>query len=229
MSDREPAPWSRAALTSASRRLLSRGSRLKPAVWRVETEAGPVALLDCAGLPAPGRALARWLLRRERRALERLAGLPEFPQVLAVPDRDAVVLSWLDGRPLDRETFAADPHDLAGQLRRLVDQMHAHRVFHLDLRQRRNLLVDGAGRLRCLDFGASWAPGPIGAALFGPILRRVDRSAVRKYLARYAPEELSEEEARAVLRGLVWRRLWIFSPYRERGEGEGARRRLGRG
>jgi len=195
----------------------------------VERSDGPVAVFDCVELPAAGRFLARWLLRRERRALERLRGLPGVPQVEAVVDRDAFAVSWLEGRPLDRETFQGDPHGLAGQLRRILEQLHQRRVFHLDLRQRQNLLVDGAGQLSVVDFGASLALGPVTGLLLGRLLGWVDRQAALKYLARYAPEELSPEEARAVLRGLRWRRLWIFSPYRERGERAGARRRLGEG
>ncbi|MBL7007367.1 MAG: hypothetical protein ISR76_00070 [Planctomycetes bacterium] len=224
-----PCAWTREDYRALDRRLLSRGSRLKPAVWRVEGPAGPLVVFDCAGLPRASRRLARWLLRRERLALQRLDGVEGVPQVAARIDRDAFAISWLAGTPLDRATFQRDPQGLARQLRAILAAIHARRVYHLDLRQRQNLLVDPAGRLACVDFGASLALGSFGDAILGRLLAWVDRQAALKYLARYAPEELSLEEARAVLRGLRWRRLWIFSPYRERGEGEGARRRLGRG
>ncbi|MBC8329948.1 MAG: hypothetical protein H8E31_14510 [Planctomycetes bacterium] len=198
-------------------------------MWRVGAPAGPLVVFDCAGLPRASRRLARWLLRRERLALQRLDGVEGVPQVAARIDRDAFAISWLAGTPLDRATFQRDPQGLARQLRAILAAIHARRVYHLDLRQRQNLLVDPAGRLACVDFGASLALGSFGDAILGRLLAWVDRQAALKYLARYAPEELSLEEARAVLRGLRWRRLWIFSPYRERGEGEGARRRLGRG
>ena len=228
-SREQPPAWSREDYRSRERHLLSRGSRLKPAVWRVEGPAGPVAVFDCAELPRASRRLARWLLRRERLALERLEGVAGVPQMVARIDRDAFAISWLEGQPLDRGTFQRDPHGLAGQLRSILAGIHARRVYHLDLRQRQNLLVDGAGRLSCVAFGASLALGSFGDALLGRLLAWIDRQAALKYLARYAPEELSLEEARAVLRGLKWRKLWFFSPYRERGEGEGARRRLSQG
>ncbi len=183
-------------------------------------------VFDCALLPAAGRPLARWLMGRERRALARLVGVEGVPQLLDRIDRDAYAISWLPGRPLDRETFQGDPQGLAAQLRAILAELHARRVYHLDLRQRQNLLVDERGRLACVDFGAALAPGRVGAALFGRLLGWIDRQAALKYLARYAPEQLSQEEAGQVLSGLRWRRWWLFSPYRDRGEAEGARRRL---
>ena len=104
--------------------------------------------------------------------------------------------------------------------------MHERGVYHLDLRQRQNLLVDEEGTLDVVDFGAALAPrGPL-RWLFGPVLGSVDRQAALKYLARFAPSELTVEEARRFLRGLVWRKLWIVSPYYDRGEAAAVRRRL---
>ncbi len=220
------ASWPREAYRARPRQLLSRGSRWKPAVWRVEAEQGPCVVFDCAELPAPGRRLARWLLARERRALARLEGVAGVPPLRAVVDRDAFAIGWLEGQPLDRAAFQRDPQGLAAQLRAILRELHARRVYHLDLRQRQNLLVTAEGRLACVDFGASVAAGPLTQLLLGRLLAWVDRQAGLKYLARYAPEQLTAAEARQVLRGLFWRRVWLFSPYRERGEGDGARRRL---
>lgn len=221
--------WPRTDYRARPRSLLSRGSRCKPAVWRVEAADGPLVVFDCAELSGARRLLGRILLRRARRALARLDGVAGVPQLRGAVDRDAFAVSWVAGRPLDRDGFQRDPRGLAAQLRAILAALHARRVYHLDLRQRQNLLVDEAGRLSCVDFGAALAPGPLGAALAGRLLAWVDRQAALKYLARYAPEQLSLAEARGVLRGLRWRRLWVFSPYRERGEGDGARRRLGAG
>lgn len=215
----------RRALAGLSRAVLSRGSRFKPEVARIELAAGPAILKDCAVLPGWSRPLARWLMRRELRAIARLAGLPGFPQILARVDRDAALIGLLPGRPLTGEDFAAAPRHWAGLLRARIAAMHARQVYHLDLRQPQNLLVDGED-LQIVDFGAGHAPGPAGRLLFAPLLRWVDRQAVLKYLSRYAPQEMGVEEARAYLRGLYWRRLWVFSPHRNRGAEAAVRRRL---
>ncbi len=216
----------RSLLDRLPRVLLSRGSRFKPAVFRIELADGPAVLKDCAGVPAWSRPLARWLLARERRAVERLAGLEGFPQVLASVDRNALLMGSLPGIAMHGEVFGADPRRWAGALREKVRAMHERAVFHLDLRQPQNLLADEERGLSVVDFGAAIAPGVFGLFCFGRLLRWVDRQAVLKYLARFAPQEMGEAEARSYLRGLFWRRLWVFSPHRNRGAEKAVRRRL---
>lgn len=208
--------------------LLSRGSRFKPAVLRAEAPdgSGAVIIKDCATVPAWSRPIARWLMRREARMLGCLKGLDGFPQLRARIDADSYAVSELAGEPLDREHVEAAPRSIATQLRNRVAAMHERGVYHLDLRQRQNLLVDEEGTLDVVDFGAALAPrGPL-RWLFGPVLGSVDRQAALKYLARFAPSELTVEEARRFLRGLFWRKLWIVSPYYDRGEAAAVRRRL---
>jgi len=227
-----PAPQgldSRAGFETRPRTLLSRASRLKPAVWRVEGPSGPVLVKDVAGLPPLFRILGRMLLHRERRILERLEGLDGVPAVLGEWDADAFLTSWVAGEPLDRERFcAAGPRKLTDQLLSLLEEVHARGVYHLDIRQRRNLLLDSHGRVRLVDFGAAFGFGPLRRRLFGALLGWVDRLSVLKHLARYAPAELTPAEARSVLRAQRLRRLWVVSPHRPRGEVEGARARLAR-
>jgi hypothetical protein len=218
----------RQTLDSSQRELLSRGSPLKPAVWRVDSAQGSCIVKDVAPTPGWSRFLARWLLRRERRLLCKLQGVDGVPQFLGEIDRDAFSVNILPGDPLTGADFAADPVGLAQCLRQRIDQVHGRGVYHLDLRQRQNILVSGPAEAHLVDFGAGLAPGPIGQLLFGRLLRWVDRQAVLKFLARHAPDELTVAEARSLLRGLRWRRLWIFSPHTDRGERTNARARIKR-
>jgi len=221
-----PGALTRSDLERLPRTPLREPSALKPSVWRVETAGGPLVVKDVRTSGRTTRWIARWLMGRERRVLERLAPLEGVPHLEAVVDADAIALTCLPGRTLDAETFARRPRELAGQLAELTGRLHALGVFHLDLHQRKNLLVDDGGRLHLVDFGAALAPGPVVRTLLGPLLRAVDRQAATKYLARFAPDALTEEEARAVLRQRALRRLWPFSRPSRR-EGEAARRRLG--
>lgn len=217
----------RAALDAAPRTLLSRGSRLKPAVHRVETAQGPCIVKDVRGLPGPTRGLARWLMNRERRVLQRLEGVDGVPQIVAEVDRDAFAVGVLPGRPLEGGDFDEDPRGLADCLQRRIRAIHARGVYHLDLRQRQNILVAGPADARLVDFGAAWRVGPVGRWLLAPVFRWVDEQAVLKFLARHAPEAMTPAEARALLRSLRWRRLWVFSPHTDRGERAAARKRAG--
>lgn len=206
------------------RTALGKTSALKPAVWRVETADGPVVVKDARHSAV--RWVARWIVARERRVLERLSSLEGVPHLVVTIDRDAIALTLFPGRPLDEQSFRARPRELFEQLLELTERLHALGVFHLDLHQRKNLLLDDDGRLRMVDFGSAVAAGPLMRFFLGPILGYVDRQAAYKYLARFAPEELSHDEARAVLRQRRVRRLWPFSPHSKR-ERKAARARLG--
>ena len=222
--------WSRDLLRQGEAELLSRGSRFKPAVFRLPRPDGKGACIvkDCRPVPAWSRPLARWLMRREARLLARLSGLEGFPPPLATIDADAFAVAQLPGEPLSEERFRSAPRELAEQLRGHVERMHERGVYHLDLRQRQNLLVDADGRLQVIDFGAGMAPWGPCRWLFGPLLAVSDRQAALKYLARFAPEEMSVAEARSFLRFLRWRKAWFLSPYRDNGEAERVRAHLQR-
>ena len=72
----------RAELDAAPRELLSRGSRVKPAVFRVELPSGSsVVVKDVRDIPTLTRGLARFLMRRELRILRRLEGVEGVPQL----------------------------------------------------------------------------------------------------------------------------------------------------
>jgi predicted Ser/Thr protein kinase len=215
----------RAALDAAPRRLLSRGSRFKPAVHAVEIDGLACVVKDVRGIPAWSRALARWLMGREQRILRALAGVEGVPQLLDPIDRDAFAVAVLPGEPLTREAFEAHPSALAEGLRRILRAMHARGVYHLDLRQRQNILVEGE-TVSIVDFGAAWMPSWASRWLLAGIFRWVDRQAVLKYVARHAPQDLSRDEARSVLRFLRLRRWWIFSPHNDAGEWQAAQDKL---
>jgi RIO-like serine/threonine protein kinase len=215
----------RSDLERLPRQELGRHSHLKPSVWRVETPSGPVVVKDSRTSRLSTRWLARWLLGRERRVLERLHDVDGVPRVVASVDRDAFAMSLVPGEPLEERSFRERPRALVEQLRVITQQLHARRVFHLDLHQRKNVFVDETGKLYLIDFGAAITLGPVLHFCFGWLLRYVDRYAINKYLARFAPEEMSEDEARAIVRYGRVRKLWPFTRHSKNLE-EAARARL---
>ena len=128
------------------------------------------------------RWIARYLLRREARALAMLEGVKGIP-ALVCHDRDMLVRSFLEGEPL----YVARPDD--GEwfkaAARLLRRLHRAGVTHNDLAKEPNLLVrrDGAvtqyvaldrrawhagesffrGRTRCNDFAIGVDGAPAGA------------------------------------------------------------------
>ena len=120
----------------------------------------------CGGSIPASAWLARVLLRRERRALQRLAGLsgvptlvedralscwPSPPECGGAPRAAEVSLrSWCSGEPLHRATSL--PADFFDRLDELVGELHARGVCHNDLHKEQNVMVAADGYPALIDF-----------------------------------------------------------------------------
>lgn len=130
---------------------------------------GPLIRRVAAGGRIPGSGLvARLLLRREKRALEALAGaaskglaVPEIvddrqvaglpgPEGQAVAAGEVLLRSFQRGQPLHRATSL--PQDFFDLVDALVMAMHAAGVCHNDLHKEQNLVVGDDGRPALIDF-----------------------------------------------------------------------------
>lgn len=180
-----------------------------------------VHLLDLPGggravvkdfLPCP--SLWRWtygriVLGREARAYERLDGVPGVPRWLGRVDDWAFAVEWVPGKDLGKCPKGSLGPEVFERLAATVDAIHARGVVHLDLRQRRNVLVDDAGVPRVIDFSSAALVDPGGA--LARRLAAVDRSGVLKYKRRFLPDSLTPEERERLARVERWRRFWPFS------------------
>lgn len=112
-----------------------------------------VRRVACGGSVPGSRAVARWLLGKERRALERLSGLEGIPRLLDVGETGGelvLVRSWLEGVPLWATRVLR--RDYFTRLEDLVRALHARGVCHNDLHKETNILVGPRGLPALLDF-----------------------------------------------------------------------------
>jgi hypothetical protein len=98
------------------------------------------------------RALARHLMRREHRALSRLAlgaGIEGIPRVVDLDDLK-LTRSWIEGAPMQ----SAKPRDPAyfRAASRLLRRLHAANVIHNDLAKGNELARDSRWPPRLVDF-----------------------------------------------------------------------------
>ncbi len=157
--------------------------------------------------------LGRWLLAREIATYRRLGDLEGIPRLIARVGKDAFLLSFEEGFPLRKE---AKPHIKSHSFERLdslVKAIHQRGVVHLDLGQRKNILVREDGMPVIVDFGSAMGgslPRPFGRILVF-LLGWIDKRGLLMQRLRYGDGIPDEATRKALKRANFWRGLWIFN------------------
>lgn len=145
------------------------------------------------------RLFGRRLAAREARALARLKGLPEVPELLGRPDRFGIEMSYMESIPFpESEDSTSVPPSYFDRLWEIVARMHALGMNHGDIR-RKNLLRSAADPNLpvVLDLTQSFTfSGPQSqmARIMMPWLARVDRIKFLELKADHAPSGMTPEE-----------------------------------
>lgn len=108
------------------------------------------------------RLLAPFLLGRELKILRRLSGVDGVAEDAFRIDADAIAVSFVEGRNLSRVTREEVTIEFLEAFEKLLDEMHARDVVHLDLRGTGNIVMRPDGSPALIDFQASlvtsWMP-----------------------------------------------------------------------
>ena len=190
---------------SDARVLRDKGGFLSPAVSVVDHEGRPAVLKDYRKKNAVTRGLiGPALVRREFALLKHLEGVPGIPRAYAIVEKNALLLEYVEGRTLETYSAGELSDRVFEQLCATVREMHARRVVHLDLRQRKNILI-GAERPWVIDFAGALR-GRLTAAL-----RSVDESALLKWKERNWPHLLTEADRAFLAKHKKLRKFWVFT------------------
>ena len=194
--------------------LRDKGGWLSPVIRRVEQEGRPAVLKDYRSKSFFARNFfGPYLVRREYAILKRLEGMPGVPRAYRIVEGRAILLEYIEGRTSGKFKPGELPPGVFDALRETVREIHRRGVVHLDLRQKKNILITADFRPCVIDFGAALMPSPASPLrLLLPKLRRVDEMAVLKFKQRAFPDLLTEAERKALARHRFWRRFWIFTP-----------------
>jgi RIO-like serine/threonine protein kinase len=185
--------------------LRDKGGFLSPTVSVVDHEGRPAVLKDYRKKNAVTRGLlAPRLVRREFDALKRLEGVPGIPAAYAILEKRAILLEFIEGKTLNKFAPGELPDRVFERLCETVRAMHRRGVVHLDLRQRKNILVDG-DRPWVVDF-ANAIRGKLAAKLTG-----VDESALLKWKLRNWPHLVTDADREALRKHKFLRKFWIFT------------------
>ena len=205
--------FSRADLERGPLQPLSEGRWANAVLYRFESGGASWVVKDFRKRSWLVRNLiGRFLIRREARALVRLAGRPTTPQAPFRVDACALAYRFLEGRNL-RDGRATPGPDFFPDLERTVRDMHATGgLVHLDLRNAGNILVTADGAPVLLDFQSHlrtrWMPGPLRR-----FTERIDLAAVYKHWANRSPATMGPERRAALERMNRLRPLWALRGY----------------
>ena len=145
----------------------------------------------------------RHTLTREWNAMKSLHDLEGVPLAVARPDADSLAIEFFDGAPLVTFAPASLAPEVVAHIEQVMHAAHARGVTHGDL-HRSNVLVSQDGSVAVIDwasacvFGA--APRSLKARTFAELCA-LDRRAVAKIKARYAPHTVSPAEQEMLLHG----------------------------
>jgi RIO-like serine/threonine protein kinase len=210
----EPAPFSRAQFEQAPDEVLSRGRWANAVLYLHRHQGASWVVKDFRPRNfAVRNTVGRLLIRREMRALRRLAGVAGVPAGAFRVDAHALAYRFIPGVPLNHADLGARAADFFTQLERLLSEVHAvGGILHLDVRNGRNVLVSERGEPVLIDFqshvGTGWMP-----ARLRRWAERYDLGGVYKHWERRSPETLGEARAGLLAQVNWWRRFWVLRGY----------------
>lgn len=222
--DQDSKPFTRAQLLAAPCQVLRDGRWANARVLKATVGGAEWTVKDFSGRSWCVRNLfGRWLLRRELRALQKLAGVEGVPAQPFRVDAHAIAARFVPGVTLDRAPREQMNEAFFLALESLFRQVHARGLVHLDSRGSSNLLATPQGRPAVIDFQAAlrtaFMPAPLRRAL-----EAVDMGGVYKNWLRHSPQSLDPGRRADYERSTRLRRLWVgrgyFGVRKERNRGK---------
>jgi RIO-like serine/threonine protein kinase len=206
-------PFTRAELAAAPREVLRAGRWANAVVLKARVAGYDWTVKDFASRSWWVRqTLGRFLLGRELRALQRLAGLDGVPEQAFRVDEHAIAARYVPGTTLDKAPAEQTTPAFFAALEALFRAMHARGLVHLDSRGASNLLARPDGRPAVIDFQAAldtrWLPRGLRS-----VLESIDMGGVYKNWQRRAPDTMGAERAAAYEQATRWRRWWPARGY----------------
>jgi hypothetical protein len=206
-------PFDRADLDAGSKQLLRDGRWANARVCCFNFDDEDWVVKDFAPRSFWVRnTLGRLLLRRELRALQRLAGIEGVPAGAFRVDAHAIAARYIPGMTLGKVSAEQLNASFFVALERLLQQVHARGIVHLDTRGTGNMLMTPAGHPALIDFQASvgtrWMP-----VSWRRWLGDLDMAGVYKKWLQHDPESMGPERRALYERMTRWRRLWVLRGY----------------
>lgn len=176
-------------------------------LWILELDGQPAVVKDFSKRTWLYRKwIGPWLVDREARALESLAGIDGVPRLIQRLDSLALVMEYVEGTPCSHlEPGELEP-EFFPRLERLLEEIHARGWVHADLRTAANVIRRPDGRPCLLDFAVAFSRegslGPLRRSFFD-VLVIADRTGMIRLKEQLAPELITDEE-KGIMRHPPW-------------------------
>lgn len=166
-------------------------------------------MADILGWPA--RWLGRWLVQREGRIYQALAGVPNVPAFAGFWGENGFAHDYVPGHSLRHDERPGA--EFIGALEALIAALHARDIAYVDLEKCANIIVGDDGRPHLIDFQIAWQlPGWWGRRFppfvwFRRTLQDMDRYHLLKHRRRMCRDELTEQQYEVAHRTPAYIRL----------------------
>lgn len=205
-------PFTRDDLARAEVKLQRNGRLFNARVTKVTLDGKVWTVKDFSDRPFYVRWVARFLLARELKALQRLKGIDGFAEDAFRLDADCMAVRYIDGRILlDIPDEEVTPEFLT-QLENLTRRMHEAGIVHLDIRSKSNVLMRPDGTPAIIDFQAGLCTDAMPRWL-KKLLEDIDISGAYKKWREYHPESMGEYRKNELERINGIRRFWVLKGY----------------
>jgi serine/threonine protein kinase len=157
--------------------------------------------------PLVVRCIGRILMWWESFIYSKLYDVQGIPRLISRPDPYTIRITYIEGENLRDAKTKPDAQYFAS-LKEIIAKIHDRGVVHLDLRNRRNYLIDAHGMPYIVDFGSClYIPWP--SFLLG-MLSKIDWIGFLKIKHNFAPELITEQDQRLFSIGNLLSRLWVI-------------------
>lgn len=206
-------PFTRKEIETGSCDILSKGRWANSDLYRYRHGHKTWVIKDFLPChPLVRKTWGRFFAKREYLAFAKLQGILGIPEAPFLLDEYAVCYEFISGKTLKDTLPELISDDYFFQLEEMVELMHSKNLVHLDIRNRRNILVTDDGKPALLDFQSSLNLERIPKFLRN-LLIDIDFSGVYKNWNKVKPQ-LLDDKRKARLESLNKKRsLWLFKGY----------------
>lgn len=153
------------------------------------------------------------LILHEYVTLQKLAGVDGIPTPVFKIDRFAFIEPFYGSSSLrfNKEDLSTEYFEA---LEKALHDIHQRKIFHLDLRNARNIMVVEGKTPVLIDWQSALRFRYIPRFL-ARLLAKIDMSGIYKHWARYRPDTLGLERTQLLFWQLKLRKFWRIRPYRD--------------